>query len=334
MNLWDILNALLFGKTQPANPAQTQPAPAPGPEPAAIVAPRVLLIIYDPIINPANGMKLSQKMGWQRPESLISGFIADILETSGGLGRYQIVQRIEVNEFPVKVDGFRYSPQEYLSVINRTAQAHSPDMVNYQDFLSRFNILQRVAANEIDEVWTFAFPYAGFYESTMGGTGAFFCNSDPLLGTSKCPRRFVIMGFSYERGVGEMLECFNHRTESTLQKVYQRAQPEANLWKKFIRYDKAFPGQAEVGSVHYAPNSETDYDWGNPRSVPSYCDDWYNFPNFKGTLKQVTCAEWGHGDIRAYHKWWLKHLPKTSGRTNRIANNWWQYILDPSRVSV
>ena len=38
--------------------------------------------------------------------------------------------------------------------------------------------------------------------------------------------------------------------------------------------------------------------------------------------------------MRAYTKWWLKHLPKVGGRTNGIANNWWQYIMDPNRVTV
>jgi hypothetical protein len=260
--------------------------------------------------------------------------VADILEASGGLARYQIIKRLEINEFPVKVDGFRYTPKSYLDAMNHVTAPHTPDTVNYQDFLTRFKILQLVAANQIDEIWVFGFPFAGFYESIMGGAGAFFCNSSPLPATAQCPRRFVIMGFSMERGVGEMLESFGHRVEFTMDKVYSKLAPENNLWKKFARYDKAFPGQSEVGSIHYAPNSDKDYDWGNPRLVASHCADWANFPNFKSATKQVNCAEWGGGEIRAHHKWWLKHLPKVGGQTNGIANNWWQYILDPNRVSV
>ena len=41
---------------------------------------------------------------------------------------------------------------------------------------------------------------------------------------------------------------------------------EANLWKVFSRYDQIAPGQAEVGMMHWAPNSVRDYDWGNARS--------------------------------------------------------------------
>jgi hypothetical protein len=292
------------------------------------------LIIYDPIVDPVAKLKLSQKMSWRRPEDLCTAFSADILETSGGLARYQIVQRVEVNAFPAKTDGYVYSPAEFMNVLKGATPAHMPETVDYQVILTRFDILRKVASNEIDEVWIFAFPHAGFYESIMGGFGAFWCNSHPLTNTAACPRRFVIMGFSLERGAGEMLESFGHRSESIMEKTFARLAGPANLWQRFTLYDKIAPGASEVGNIHFAPNSERDYDWGNPRVVASHCDDWYNFPNFTGALKQVSCADWGNGEIRAHHKWWLKHLPKTAGRRNGIVNNWWQYILDPSRVTV
>ena len=47
-------------------------------------------------------------------------------------------------------------------------------------------------------------PYSGCWESTMAGKGAYDCNSPPVPGVD-CPRIFVMMGFNYERGVGEML---------------------------------------------------------------------------------------------------------------------------------
>lgn len=316
---------ILFGLKKPASSA------SPTPEPAVGLSPRVLLITFDPLMTPA-GEKLSKLAKWASHETLTAQFIEDIVECSGGLARYRVVERIEVNEFPPKVDGFRYTPQGYADVMRRAVPARQPDTLNYHEFLARFNILQRVASNQIDEIWAFGFPYAGFYESVMGGPGAFFCNADPLVGASRAGRRFVIMGFSYERGVGEMLEAFGHRAESIMEKVYERSLPANNLWKKFIRYDQAHPGQAECGNVHFAPNSERDYDWGNPRTVNSHCDDWYNFPNFRGIVKPVSATEWGGGDIRAHHKWWLNHFPKASGRANRIANNWWQYIIDPNRV--
>jgi hypothetical protein len=328
----DFLISIFGGKQQPQ--PQPQPQPANTLQPAVFVTRKVLLVIYDPIVDPNSGKKLSQAMNWQRVDALSAGFISDILETSGGLARYQIVERVELNEFPLKADGFRYTAQSYARVMSGVNQAHQPDLFNYDDFLRKFDILQRVTNREIDEVWIFAFPYAGLYESTMGGLGAFWCNSQPMARTFSSPRRFIVMGFSYQRGVGEMLEAFGHRAESIMEKVYSRETPENNLWHRFIRYDKTHPGQSECGNVHFAPNSEQDYDWGNMRLVNSRCDDWRNFPNFTGLVRQVNANDWGNGDIRAHHIWWLDHFPRVGGRTNGIANNWWQYVMDPNRVLV
>lgn len=313
----------------------TQPPPIVPPddptEPAVPVTSRVLLIIYDPIMDPSTGEKLSQTMHWKNVDDLIAGFTSDIHETSKGLAGYQVIERVEMLEFPVLADGFRYDPETYRAVM-RGGRPHEPQGVDYHAILAGFNILERVSAGEIDEVWVFGFPYAGFYESIMAGLGAFWCNAPPLLGTSACSRRFVLMGFSFERGVGEMLEAFGHRAESILERTFSRNRGDANLYQCFIRHDKLHPGQAEVGSIHFAPNSDRDYDWNNPRKVPSRCDDWFNFPAFQNTVRDVNASEWGNGDTRLHHRWWLNHLPAVAGRSNGVAHNWWQYIMDPNRV--
>jgi hypothetical protein len=166
----------------------------------------------------------------------------------------------------------------------------------------------------------------------MAGPGAFWCNAPPLTNVGRCERRFVIMGFNYERGPGEMLENLGHRAESIMSHVYRTKRGGANLWERFTRYDVTHPGQAECGTVHFAPNSERDYDWGNGRTVPSTCDNWLNFPRLDGPPRRVNCQEWGSGDIRQHHLWWLGHLPHVTGKTGGIANNWWQYVIDPNTV--
>jgi hypothetical protein len=104
------------------------------------------------------------------------------------------------------------------------------------------------------------------------------------------------------------------------------------LFEKFTRYDKKDRGRAEVGNVHFAPNSQRDYDWGNHTPVVSRCDTWLNFPDLTGEPRTVTCADWGNGDIRAHHKWWFICFPHFVGETNNISWNWWQYIIDPNTV--
>jgi len=334
-SLLDFL-ASLFGRKKPVPPAQppipSEPVDDPN-ETAQVTVSKVLVIVYDPVMDVATGKKLSEQLGWKRTEGLATDFMSDIVEYSHGLARYQVVERIDVNEFPAKVDGFRYTPQTFMDVIRNVSSPHMPQEVDYYAIIKQFNLLNRVARNEIDEVWVFGFPHAGFYESIMVGPNAFWCNGPALKNTEASGRRFIIMGFSYERGVGEMLESFGHRVESILDKTFAKLQGDANLWRRFICYEKSAPGKAAVGNIHFAPNSERDYDWNNPSTVKSECHDWLlNFPNFKGDIRDVTASEWGSGDIRAHHQWWLKHIPHVAGRKNGIHNNWWQYIINPQNV--
>jgi hypothetical protein len=329
--------ASLFGRKKPVPPPQppvpSEPLDDPN-EPAQVTISKVLVIVYDPVMDNTSGKKLSEHQGWKQTENLITEFMADIVQYSHGMARYQVVERIDLNEFPAKMDGFCYTPQAYLDVLRNLSSPHMPQEVDYYAIINQFNLLNRVARNEIDEVWVFGFPHAGFYESIMAGPNPFWCNAPALKNTGASGRRFVIMGFSYERGVGEMLESFGHRVESILEKTFGRLTGDANLWKRFICYEKSTPGKAALGNIHFAPNSERDYDWNNPSTVKSECYDWLlNFPDFKGDIRDVTASEWGNGDIRAHHQWWLKHIPHVAGRRNGIHNNWWQYIINPHNVA-
>lgn len=337
MNLLSILlNFLrrLFGQKTPPPPTPTVDPDDPTLPPLTTTL-KTLVIVYDPVVDAASGTKLSEFMRWNKVDDLIAGFTSDILLTSGDLVRYQIVERLDVDDFPPKIDGYEYDAETYLNVVRGISRPHIPQEANYHAILQQFNILERVSTGEIDEVWIFNFPHAGFYESAMGGPGAFWCNASPLKNTDASKRRFVIMGFSPERGVGEMLENMGHRAESIMEKTFERLPEEQNLWKRFIRHELTHPGKAACGNVHFAPNSVRDYDWNNPSTVLSECDDWLNnFPDFKGAVREVTAAEWGSGDIRKHHTWWMNHFPKTMGRQNGVHNNWWQYIADPNNVKV
>jgi len=346
-----LLGALLrlFWHPKPPTPVRVVP-PDNIIEPVRIVTTRVLMVIYDPVMDPVSGIRLSQLMQWQSPDAIANAFIQDILEVSGGMARYQIAQRVELHEFPPKADGYCYDPLTYLNVLKGVQPPHLPEEANYLAILTGLNILPRITIRDIDEVWLFAFPHAGFYESIMGGADAFWCNSQPMVWSSGCTRRFIVMGFSYERGVGEMLESFGHRSESLVSRVFNCQEfvawayrqgrapaavgPTLNLFQRFISFDQIAPGKAGIGTIHYAPNSDRDYDWNNPGRVPSNCYDWFNFPKFQNDVRLVNATEWGEGDIRAHHKWWLKHLPNVAGRTEGVSNNWWQYIMDPNLINM
>jgi hypothetical protein len=331
------MNLFPFFGRKTSHPASRKPVIAPDSfdEAPQLTVLKTLVIVYDPVVEPNTGKKLSEYMRWNKVEDIAKGYMSDVLQVSGGLVRHQIIQRIDVDGFPAKVDNYVYDAQTYLDVVRGIARPYMPQEADYHAIIKRFDILHLVAKGEIDEVWVFNFPHAGFYESIMGGPGAFWCNAPPLHNTETSRRRFVIMGFSYERGVGEMLENLGHRAESIMEKTFEKLTRDDNLWQRFTRYEQTHPGKAALGNVHFAPNSERDYDWNNPSSVMSECDDWRdNFPNFKGVSRPVTAADWGNGDIREHHKWWMSHFPKTAGRKNGIHNNWWQYIANPNNVNV
>ncbi len=353
----DFFRSLFGAPPPPPKPPPDLENPVITPEPLTPLTPRVLVLTFDPVIDQVRNTGLIEwgrkNRGWKPIEELLAGYISDIEECSGGLLKYNIVEQKVIREFPLKADGFRYNAIEFLDMYtNRINDYHKPDAIDYYKVIQDHNLQARVDNGEIDEVWIMGPPFAGLYESIMCGTGAFWCNAPPLANTKG--RRYVIMGFSYERGVGEMLEDLGHRTESIMAHMYNalpfvgytfgfRQNPtqfdavkyaQTNLLAKFLLHDRIAPGNAQVGNLHYAPNSDRDYDWGNPRTVPTYADDWLTFPNLPRAQKMQNASSWGNGDIREHHRWWFHRVPKAEGRMNGIRMNWWAYLGDVTNVEL
>jgi hypothetical protein len=310
------------------DPAEKEPV---GQKPAPVTR-KVQVVIYNPRVKSEKGRKLWEVMGWNDPDQLVKGYIQDLKEISYGYANYTVVERKEVDKIPAKTDGFVYDADQFVKLLRQGTGFHQPDAVDYYPIVKEFDILGKVKSGAVDETWLFAFPYAGFYESIMGGPEPFWCNAPPLEKTEAAGRRFVIMGYNYQRGVGEMLENLGHRAESIMDYVFRHKKGEDNLWKRFARYDKTNPGAAEVGLMHFAPNSTKDYEWGNTTKVKSRAHTWKKFPNLDGEPQTVDHATWGKGDIRAHHRWWFEHLPHVTGGQAGVAYNWWKYIIDPNTV--
>jgi hypothetical protein len=312
--------------------ARPQAAAAAADAAPAGVQKKVLLLLFDPPVAEEGGKRLHEVMHWNDPEWLSKEYAADLKECSGGWADFEIAETVHVDEYPVKKDGFRYDFPTLKAVMEGKQKMHDPDAIDYAAILRRFHVAERVEKGEIDELWMEMMPYAGCWESTMVGAGAYDCNSGPFTEV-ECTKLFIVMGFNYERGVGEMLEDFGHRTEAILTHVFGGwdAPKKRTAWDRFTLYDKIAPGEAACGNVHFAPNSTKDYEWGNPAPVESTCDDWLAYPALTGKKRVVTCSEWGDGDIRLHHKWWLKHLPRAAGRSDGKLNHWWAYTVDFNR---
>lgn len=308
---------------------------------------RVLVVNFDPFCPGYSGARTSAVFGWNNPRTLTDGYITDLANCSAHWCRYEVVDWFDADYHPYFEDGFRYSPDDYVYAWQHRHQ--TPLHEGTADYIrlvtdkayphnQPFSVTERIANDEIDEVFFFGAPggFAG-WEAAMAGPSPFFVNGG-IYTVPEAKRNFVIMGFNYERGVDCMLENFCHRTECVMSRVYSPPDwwfptyPPSNNWDKFRMFDKIKPDQAACGICHFAPNSTSDYDWGNTRYVWSTCDDWlYNWPNLLGdvTRRWVNCTEWGNGDMRLHHIWWLTHLPKAAGiNPDGKQNNWWKYTCD------
>src|ERR1051325_4546152 len=77
---------------------------------------KVLLLVFDPILS--NGQDLNTYMGWPAYSTLVQGIVNSFQSASHGQLQYTIAQtQIVSNEWPVKIDGFRYTQATYLDVM-------------------------------------------------------------------------------------------------------------------------------------------------------------------------------------------------------------------------
>ncbi len=305
----------------------------------------VLVINFDPVIRAAGNLKQHElNVGWNDPRWLADEYAADMAEISHGYVNYTVVDWIDLDEMPMTTDGLAYDPEEYydtyVKACENTDGAYWQDSswydwgfsFDYDYYMERFQVYEKVNSGEVDEVWIFAGPVIGvtLYESQMIGKDAYWCNSP---GLEKDCRPFVVYGFNYERGVGEMLEDAGHRAESIFNQEYgwpdyNKPYEEYTDWEKFSVYDLLSSGNAGVGNIHFAPNSVSDYDWGNLTYVYSDFEDWEDYPVMTMDPKLVNADEWGNGDIRLHHKWWFSLLPHADGVNEETGkyNNWWIYF--------
>jgi len=303
---------------------------------------KTLVLNYDPVLESQGNKYLHEVCSFNNPEELAQGYIDDLNNCSGGKVIYEIVDWIDIDDIIPYMDGFKYTGETFYENFKKASSErwdwwgwsgwHAQEnnqasgMANYLWILESNNLIERLNSGEIDEVLIFAQPFSGMYESLMIGPDPIYCNSPPLI-VPELNKNFIIMSFNYERGVDCMLENFGHRVESILSYVFNKDSSGINYWERFTLYDKIAPGEAGCGNVHYAPNSESDYDWGNKRNVYSTCDDWLNYPNLTGEKREVNYSDWGNGDMRLHHLWWLSHIPKSEGLDlNGMLNNWWGYF--------
>ncbi len=295
-----------------------------------VLYPRIFTVNYVPRVASEGNQHLFAIYGWRNPVLQNRLYIQDLVGSSHGLVNQRNGHEITIDEYPIKIDGFRYDDASYRLAV-QSQNFHQPDGVDYKALIRDHDLARKVDWGVIDEVFMQGAPYFGYWESNMAGRGSYWCNSSPQVRVP-CSKIFVVMGFNYERGVAEMLHSCGHRTESIMEETYDfwDITQARHDWERFTQNVGQSPSVA-CGSVHYPPNGVQDYDYTNATPVTSTAIDWeLNFPNLTGQTSTVNRSTWGGVDYhRNFMNWWYRHMPHHPGSNNHDGfqrlNSWWSY---------
>ncbi len=311
---------------------------------------KVVLVIQDPTMP--TGSKIHQMFGWRDPVLEANAIVKHMREATDSVVNFQIVETIYAPVFFTRLNGKYITPAQYVAYMQepgwKTIRAESDSgkiAFDYREFVKNYKFDERRNSGEIDEVWVYTGPFLGMYESQMLGPKAFWWNSPPIKDGTALIKNLSVMGLNYERGVDQGIHSFGHRSESAMIQAYyevtglnwnpKRANPTP--WDVFTRLEKDVPGGAHVGNIHFPPNGTSDYNYGNTTLVTSYAENWYRYPTLLNQNTKVNVQTWVYqqsepltegNDHLGYLRWWYGHLPRYTGVTDGVLNNWWHYVLD------
>ncbi len=294
----------------------------------------VYVMNFDPIVN---GQALHSR--WNDPTTLMAAFINDISQSSHGIVTYQIAKQSDIRTYPTKPGGFIFTDQQFQACLDTNGNSpRCADIIDYQAVLntvydSAYGSACNALANKgIDEIWLWGAPWMGYWE---------FYTITPNSLCGSVNKEFEVMGFSYERGVGEMLHDMGHRAEGALQTGLG-----LNLWDRFDgqrpRYGNSNlpdvdPNNAHCGNTHFPPNAKDAYAYSRNLPVQSDCADWPNYPNLTGQRTTTNYTTWcgPSGDCqRGFFNWWFSNFPHKPGVYNDTYLNWWLYLYPEPRPTI
>jgi len=299
---------------------------------------RVIVVIYDPILESAGGKRLTEHIGAGDPVEY-SRILANVVrEASWGYINYEIVGFITIDGYMEKVDGFRYTDESFLEA--RKSEKWQPSPSSYRKVFEENGLVERFRKGELHELWLWGASgmhideFAGYIPNRY----ARFPPTDnpwfyrPYDIPEEVGRTVWVMGFNYEVGPDNMVHSYTHRVESMaalgLAGGVWDTKRKRDPWNAFSFLEVDHKGSPSmIGNCHVPPNGEGGYDYDNKRKVLSWADAWTRYPDLRGEPRIVSSAEWGNSHF-GFQKWILERVPKFEGATEHGYNNWWVYIAN------
>ena len=305
---------------------------------------KVALVLQDPVIDSTSMKRVHEVWNWGDPVEYAYRIAQEFYNASEGVVKFDIVEihdddklfsrlgdelmTVDTLAYYYMTPGMLYG-RTVTGTLQNLSEVQGVNKFDYNAMIDYYNFDEKRNNGEIDEVWVYAHPFAGMYESQLVGPGAFWWNSPPL-DNPNLEKMLSVMGWNFERDVDCAIHSVCHRAESALRHVYGRwecTNPDPNPWELFTRLDKDLPGLAHVGNCHFPPNGAGDYDYSNHTAVLSYADNWKRYPILLDQTREIDCSEWGCTQL-GYMRWWFNHLPRYTGVTDGVLNNWWHYFID------
>jgi len=272
---------------------------------------KILLLIFNPIIENNGNKRLTVLQAWQNPDLLTSQLLPALHDASHGFLSYEVVERQEIDGWPTKEAGFVYNDASYLQCLQDTGTCHNPDIIDYEKLFADFAICSK----NVDEVWLWGGPYFGYFEY------------NPV---NYCGNTQFVMGFNYERELDEALHDFGHRMEFVAIERINKGTGVAWEQNALTEWNKFSMITGHCGNVHNPPGAPEGYNYSKTSPVQTDCNGYLNYPSGPYTVQAITCAAWNCTQ-RGFMEWWLSHIPSKSGTSidqgtgRTLYDNWWKY---------
>jgi len=225
----------------------------------------------------------------------------------------------------------------------RAQKGTETPLLDYNAVMRRIDAKTWVEKKGVQQIWMWGYHGKnGLWESNMSSPTGDVSNSDrdetdlPVFS-----KTYTVFHFNYGRDLGEMLENHMHQLEHLINHIDGRDTappekwPELLFWGNFVGSDishKIVTKPAHCGWTHYAPNSESDYDWTNPRYVETDIEDWK--PDGGGKTQKMNADRWGRDPIK-WRIYWMQAIPGLDhGLTykGKKLRNWWSFVAEWDRA--